>query len=200
MQNFILSPSSTTAARDPYHAGSAPNTSTQTTSVSSERDAARRTAYVVANPTDSEGKKHAIDLTILERRAMGNGNRGHIVVLLKEVDADKTCDLTLHDILKAMVARRDPTLDLSQSQVRLETPESIEALSGFIKLCPMDATLCLPTLPDDKPTCRTFAEAMQQRNSHFQLKVVFSHSPAGGEFVLAKWTFKDLLGQANQPT
>lgn len=129
-----------------------------------------------------------------------NKGRWDIAVFARERDAVEITDREVSDVLEAIPLTRDSFVDLRSSQVRFKTPESAAALVRFVERCPMDTVLYLPSLPTDKLVCAALAKAMQQRDGYAQLRLVFSQGHTGGEFTLAKWTHKDLLAWANQPS
>jgi hypothetical protein len=102
----------------------------------------------------------------------------------------------LADVLDQIEVTKDSYTDLSGSRVTLDASLSVNSLSKFIETCWMDTTLRLPKLPTYKSRCQQLANAMQQRKSHAQLKVLFSQGHRNGEFVLTKWSHEDLREHA----
>lgn len=176
-------------------------------SVALQRDGARQTVHVLTSKRFFDGhtgKKVSYELpSNFDLRASSRTLQDHcigrfqVVAYTREMDVSEVSDQNLADVLDQIEVTRDSFTDLKDSGVTLDTSRSVDRLSEFIKMCLADTTLRLPKLPQDKGKCRKLAEAMQQRVSRAQLKVVFSQSHTGGEFLLAKWTYKDLLDWTN---
>lgn len=185
------------------------DTSAQTVSVSPispQLESARQTVFELTTWENKAGISREFRDGLPERlrhdprhqHCMPTGS-GTVEVQIRERNAADIADQDLSKIFATVNLTRDDAVDLRSSQVRLMTTESIDALVKFIKDCKVQTTLYLPALPEDKDSCKKLAEAMKAQARHIYLTVRFAKGMADEEFVLAKYSHKDLLAWANHP-